>query len=83
MERRTFYVTVEIDQDVPMPARAVVQGIEARIVGDGFTGRASATSLHFAEWACIRCNYHNSGLVCTHCGRPLVDNGSQPSGGEA
>ncbi len=24
-----------------------------------------------AEWACIRCGYHNRGAMCTHCGRAL------------
>lgn len=25
-----------------------------------------------AQWACVRCGYHNCGPVCTHCGRALV-----------
>ena len=25
-----------------------------------------------AEWACVRCGYHNRGWGCTQCGRPLV-----------
>jgi hypothetical protein len=34
--------------------------------------REVAANFERAEWACVGCGYHNRGLVCTHCARPLV-----------
>jgi hypothetical protein len=61
------------------PSRETV-GLVCQTCGRDYS-TADAAAGPEPDWVCIDCGYHNSGSVCTHCGRPLAVAVSTPEVG--